>query len=199
MLLEDLAAELVPIHERALDEWYGTPAIERIAAGDDLQSTILAEHFCNFTLWNLEDQARRRDLPDSSITAIKREIDCWNQRRNDLIERTDVLVLADLEAAPTEGAEQHSETVGMIIDRLSILSLKVRHMAVHAARADAPTRATECAGKLVTLGTQRDELTACLRALINDCRAGRRFFKLYKQHKTYNDARLNPALSGSAK
>ena len=181
------------LHDRALVEWYGgTPAAA--AEADDLPSLLHTEHLCNFTLWNLEDQARRIDVDDTVIAGIKRSIDGWNQRRNDVIEKIDAAILARLPAAAGAHAEQHSETAGQMIDRLSILALKIWHMGQHTTRTDDPALAQECADKLVVLEQQRDDLAGCLRRLLDDCRAGRRFFKLYRQFKTYNDPRLNPAL-----
>ncbi len=180
------------LHDQALAEWYReTP--RNPDAGTDLVSLVLAQHLCNFTLWRLEDEARRVDAPDSRIASTKHAIDRWNQQRNDLIERIDATVLATLPAAAA-GAEQHSETAGQMIDRLSILALKIHHMGEHAARRDDPALAAECADKLAVLTTQRDDLAACLRRLLDDCRTGRRFFKLYRQFKAYNDPRLNPAI-----
>ncbi len=186
--------DVCDLHDQALVEWYGgAPAVAD--ATDDLRSLLRAEHACNFTLWGLEDEARRVDVDDTVIAGIKRSIDRWNQRRNDLIERIDEAVLAQLPAARGANAEQHSETVGQIIDRLSILALKIWHMSRNATRTDDPPLAQECAGKLTVLRQQRVDLAACLRQLLDDCRAGRRFFKLYRQFKTYNDPRLNPALA----
>ena len=181
------------LHDEALAEWYGATS-PSAAEPDDLPSRLRAEHFCNFTLWNLEDEARRVDVDDAVIATIKRSIDRWNQRRSDLIEQIDDALLARL---PTAGAtaEQHSETAGQIIDRLSILALKIWHMGGHATRTDDPALARECAGKLVVLQTQREDLARCLAGLLNDFRNGRRFFKIYRQFKTYNDPRLNPALA----
>ena len=156
---------------------------------------VRAQHFCNFSLWGLEDEVRRVDVDDAVIAGIKRSIDRWNQRRNDLIEKLDVAILAELPAAAGAGAEQHSETAAQMIDRLSILALKIWHMNRQAARLDDPALAGECVQKLAVLKTQRADLAGCLSRLLDDCRAGRRFFKLYRQFKMYNDPRLNPALS----
>ncbi len=181
------------LHDEALAEWYAGTAAEPPEAAD-IAGLVRAQHFCNFTLWGLEDEARRRDVDDTVIAGIKRSIDARNQRRNDLIERIDEAILAVLPPADPEHGEQHSETAGQMIDRLSILSLKIWHMGVNAERTDDPALAAQCAAKLEVLQAQRLDLAACLRRLLEDCRKGRRFFKLYRQFKQYNDPRLNPAL-----
>jgi hypothetical protein len=178
----------------ALDLWYAD-APDELPPCEDLASTILAQHYCNFCVWNREDQARRTDIAAERIAAVKHDIDEWNQRRNDLMEAVDGLVLATLPEPDTAQAEQHSETVGMMIDRLSILALKVHHMRINASRDDDTELAAECAQKLATLEVQRDDLVECLDRLLKQCLTGQRYFRLYRQHKAYNDPRLNPALS----
>jgi hypothetical protein len=181
------------LHDQALAEWYGGTARDS-NGGTDLASLVRAQHHCNFILWNLEDEARRVDVEDTVIASTKRSIDSWNQRRNDLIEHIDETLLAQLPTS-TPGAEQHSETAGQMIDRLSILALKIYHMGRHAARRDDPALAAECAAKLAVLIAQRDDLARCFQRLLDECRAGRRLFKIYRQFKSYNDPRLNPALA----
>ena len=199
---EDLAAFDFPaLHDRALAEWYaegeapdfGPSEVEPAA---DVESVVLAQHFSNFKLWNLEDEARRRDVADAYIAEIKRAIDARNQRRNDLIEVLDERLLDGLAGVDVSGAERHSETAGMIVDRLSILSLKVHHMAINASRTDDKDLAAECAKKLAVLSRQRTDLARCVAKLLADFAEGRRYFELYRQYKAYNDQRLNPALAG---
>lgn len=183
------------LHDDALASWYDAEP-RTVEPGADLESIVLAQHFCNFRIWNLEDQARRTDTDDAYIAGIKRAIDRANQRRNDLMEKIDEALLATLDDADTSKAEPHSETAGMIVDRLSILALKIHHMTVNAARSDDRDLAEECTRKLAVLRRQRDDLAACLTRLLEDFREGRRFFKIYRQYKAYNDPRLNPALRG---
>jgi hypothetical protein len=185
--------ELPALHDGALAAWYqDKPAAVEPAA--DLNSLILAQHFCNFSLWNHEDEARRRDVADTYIADTKRAIDKWNQRRNDLIEKIDLHLLEQLKGCDTSKARQNSETAGSMIDRCSILALKIHHMGINATRKDDLEVAMQSAAKLAVLRAQRDDLAGCLEELLEDYAAGRRFFKLYRQYKAYNDPRLNPAL-----
>lgn len=176
----------VRLHEEALDRWEADPPLD-VETDGGLASLILAEHYCNWRLWSLENKARRPDRDDTAVAAAKREIDRWNQLRNDLIERIDEKVLAELPPSDPAEAEQHSETAGQMIDRLSILSLKIRNMRLWAAlEAEAPS-ARGWQKKAAQLEEQRNDLARCLRRLWNDCMAGRRYFKIYRQFKTYRD------------
>ena len=84
--------ELLKLHDDALVAWYRDKPKD-VAPGADLRSLALAQHFCNLSLWNHEDEARRRDVADAYIAQTKRAIDGWNQKRNDLIERIDLFLL----------------------------------------------------------------------------------------------------------
>jgi hypothetical protein len=163
-----------------------------------LWQAIEDNHRCNIALWDEEDQARRRDVPDSAIANSKRLIDGHNQRRNDAIERVDELVLTALPNVP-ETARLHSETVGALIDRLSILSLKIFHMGWQTRRADADAAHHAMSReRLARLLEQRADLAWCLDELIHGCLDGTLRFKVYRQFKMYNDRRFNPWLADSA-
>jgi hypothetical protein len=160
---------------------------------------IELNHRRNCLLWDEEDQARRRDVADSVIAANKRAIDGYNQERNDAIEKIDEHLLAGLASAVLEpGARLNSETAGSMIDRLSILCLKVHYMRLQTERVDAgPDHVQTSRGRLARFIEQRADLAACLDALLADCRAGRAWFKVYRQFKMYNDPAFNPYLYGA--
>jgi hypothetical protein len=167
-------------------------------AGCGLGAAIGREHLTNIRLWHEEDEARRPDVDDTVIAGVKRRIDGLNQRRNDLIESIDealVETLDVLEAAPRQGSRLHSETPGAIIDRLSILALKIYHMREEAEREDASTdHRAECAARLEVLARQRTDLATCLEELQRDLASGRARFRTYRQFKMYNDPETNPSL-----
>jgi hypothetical protein len=168
---------------------------------ESLEALIEAQHAANFALWHAEDEARRSSADDASIAAVKREIDRVNQVRNDVTESIDATLLASLrevslqDASTMQRGEQHSETPGMMIDRLSILSLKLFHTQEELDRTPAPAGHRERnAERFATLQEQRDDLARCLERLWVQVCAGERCFKQYRQLKMYNDPELNPAV-----
>lgn len=185
--------DIPSLHDGALTQWYAQ-APASCDPQSDLASLIQAQHFRNFTLWNLEDEARRRQVSDSFIASIKRSIDPVNQSRNDLMERIDQAILSAFAAVDLRASEQHSETAGMMVDRLSILALKIWHMGRNAERATDDQLRQECGDKAAILAVQRADLAQCLTRLLEQFAGGKRHFKSYRQFKQYNDPRLNPAL-----
>lgn len=169
-------------------------------AADGAWPAIAANHEFNLLLWREEDMARRRDVAASEIAANKRHIDRYNQQRNDAVEAIDEAILATLAAvAPHADAWLSSETAGAMIDRLSILALKIHHMHAQTLRQDAGAAHVQaCAARLQRLEQQRADLAGCLERLLIEARAGRAYFKVYRQYKMYNDPALNPWLYGQA-
>ena len=178
--------------------WHETPPEPMVDESDarTVEALVEAQHAANFVLWHAEDEARRPSAGDASVAAVKREIDRVNQMRNDTGERLDALLLASLRAAALgRHGEQHSETPGMMMDRLSILSLKLFHTREELDREGAPEGHRERnAKRFSTLQDQRDDLAGCLERLWGQICAGERYFKQYRQLKMYNDPELNPIL-----
>lgn len=152
----------------------------------------------NFTLWGYEDQARRNDLRDKEIVNLKRNIDKENQRRNNLIDYLDMLLLQDIEKklkSIDNKAPLNSETPASIFDRLTILALRSYHLKKETNRKDADTvHIKKCSSMFKQVEEHSRDLLKCLKDLLEDYYSGKKRLKSYKQHKLYNDPELNPAL-----
>lgn len=190
---------LIEFHDSKLNspDW---PLPAETYEGAGIWHWILENHRYNTLLWQEEDKARRTDVPLSEIAASKRLIDQYNQKRNDAVEAIDETILDALDDCPHEpDARLHSETAGAMVDRLSILALKIFHMREQTQRADAGEKhISECIAKLERLSQQRHDLAACFDHLLADAQAGHAYFKVYRQFKMYNDPMLNPYLYGKA-
>lgn len=178
------------------EQWH-SEAVPSAETGDLLQTL----HLANFTLWHLEDEARDPTATDRRIADTKRAIDRANQQRNDAVERFDQMLLQQLamEHLPAANAPLHSETPGMMTDRLSILTLKLFHTSEEAGRTDADEKhRSRNHDRLEILQQQRDDLACCLDDLFTAVRQGKRSYRLYRQLKMYNDPELNPVLYHAA-
>jgi len=163
----------------------------------DWLEAVRHQHRANFELWHIEDEARAPGASDSDLAGVKRRVDLINQLRNVLAEQLDRLLLGWLEpkGLPNPAAELNSESPGLIIDRLSILALKIYHTREEVERAGAPEgHAEHNMERLAILEEQRRDLAACLDALWRETLQGMRRFKHYRQLKMYNDPALNPAI-----
>jgi hypothetical protein len=194
------ATEITTLQDRLTCEWHETPERQESSGGGWLD-LVARQHRANFDLWHIEDEARRPGAGDAELAAVKRRIDQTNQMRNDLVEELDRTLLAWLETRglPKAAAALNSESPGLIIDRLSILALKIYHTRDETERKDAPEgHAERNLGRLKVLEEQRADLAGCLDALWRDTVRGARCFKLYRQMKMYNDPALNPAIYGGS-
>jgi hypothetical protein len=199
MVTKMLSAQaIVKLQDQLTSAWHqvAQPQPESLA---DWLDAVARQHQANFELWHTEDEARAPGASDAELAAVKRRVDRINQRRNDLAEQLDVALLAWLQsqhpALPNPAAALHSESPGLIIDRLSILSLKIYHTREEAERIDASAgHAERNSQRLAILIEQRDDLAGCLHALWQQTLGGVRRFKLYRQLKMYNDPSLNPAI-----
>ena len=146
--------------------------------------------------WHLEDIIRDPDIDPVAALAIKRRIDRSNQERTDLVEMIDSYFLDTYsDVAPQADATINTESPAWAVDRLSILYLKIYHMRIEAGRADADeAHRAACQKKLDVLLVQRTDLASAIDQLLADIAAGRKYMKVYRQMKMYNDPSLNPVL-----
>lgn len=183
------------LHEEMVTRWHDTD-VDIPYAG--FLGIVCQQFGYNFLLWHEEDIARGPDVPDAQITKVKRNIDRYNQLRNDWIEKIDDYITDDLvarETEPTEDARLNTETIGSVIDRLSILALRIYHMQEQLDRSDAsPEHFRSVEQKLAICYVQQDDLSHSLTELLEDVYAGRKRHKTYRQLKMYNDPTLNPYL-----
>ena len=201
MVLTEQIAELQDQETRALHQAlsgvHGAKAYSGQDGREDWLEIVRRQHRANFELWHIEDEARAPGASDADLAGVKRRIDLTNQLRNDLTEQLDRALLGWLMAKglPNPAAELNSESPGLMIDRLSILALKIYHTREEAERAGAPEgHAERNLERLAILEEQRRDLAACLDALWRETLEGTRRFKLYRQLKMYNDPALNPAV-----
>ncbi len=196
------ADAIVKLQDETTTAWHALPEADDDSSSDDPWLTrVSRQHRANFDLWHIEDEARTPGASDAQLADVKRRIDITNQLRNDLVEDLDRALLDWLapQRLPAEEAPLHSETPGLIIDRLSILALKIYHTRQEAERCDAsPGHCERNRARLAILTEQRADLARCLDLMWRETLAGTRRFKLYRQLKMYNDPTLNPAIYRSA-
>lgn len=192
MNIKDLISNIVPLQQQCIIQWK--------EQGIELTQThflqlVEENHSFNFKLWNAEDQARREDLGSEGVYHAKRAIDQYNQQRNNRMEAMDQWLFAKLKPSTDLDCPVHSETPGMMIDRLSILSLKHYHMNLQTLRKDTnDTHRQTCQNKCLIIAQQQEQLLACLQQFIQEIIANTRTFRLYYQVKMYNDPAMHPHL-----
>ena len=189
-------ASIPVLQDEYTAKWHSDP---QAGSQSGLNALILEQHRQNFALWHEEDRARAPLAPAEQIAQTKRNIDALNQVRNDLVEAIDGELLQELEKSRVRlSGELHSETPGMIIDRLSILSLKIFHTREQIERSDVDLHhVRRNRERLEVLVEQREDLAASLMKLWHEIQTGKRKFKLYRQLKMYNDPKLNPQIYGA--
>lgn len=164
-----------------------------------IECSLYQKNWIDTVQWHLEDIIRNPGIDPLEALSIKRRIDCSNQERTDLVELIDNYFRETYKnVAIRENATINTESPAWAIDRLSILVLKIYHMKQETERADAtPEHLQQCATKLHILQEQQKDLSQAIDQLIEDIKDGRKYMKVYKQMKMYNDPALNPVLYGS--
>ena len=161
-----------------------------------IEHLLYNKNWIDTVQWHLEDIIRDPEIDPNEAIKIKRWIDKSNQERTDMVEYIDSWFLqkyADVEIQPD--AKINTESPAWAIDRFSILALKVYHMREEANREGASEEHRQnCQNKLDVLLEQHKDLSTAIEELIEDIEAGRKYMKVYKQMKMYNDDELNPVL-----
>ena len=168
---------------------YPTPGIE---------ADLYLKNWIDTVQWHLEDIVRDPEIDPTRALQIKRRIDRSNQERTDLVERIDSYFLTLYkDVRPAADATINTESPAWAVDRLSILDLKIYHMRQEVSRTDVDEAHREtCRRKLAVLFEQCADLSIALDQLLADIAAGRKYMKVYRQMKMYNDPSLNPVLYG---
>jgi hypothetical protein len=194
------AAHFNAIFAQSISDYHLTDDVDAVIKNpypsESPDHLLYLKNWIDTVQWHLEDIIRDPAIDPVRALEIKRRIDQSNQQRTDMVEFIDGWFLnkyANAEVQP--GATFNTETPAWAIDRLSILALKIYHMNIEATRTDASDdHRTACQKKLNTLLEQREDLSLAIDQLIGDIAHGRKYMKVYKQMKMYNDADLNPVL-----
>lgn len=189
-----------PIFEAAINAYHITDnvdtPIDNPYSQGQIEHDLYLKCWIDTVQWHFEDIIRDPDIDPAAALVLKRRIDKSNQDRTDLVERIDSYFLTlykDNQTLPQ--ATINTESPAWAIDRLSILALKIYHMKQEAERTDAEEEhRNKCAAKLAVLLEQQKDLSSAIDTLLDDIAAGRKYMKVYKQMKMYNDTDTNPVL-----
>lgn len=161
-----------------------------------IEATLYHKCWIDTVQWHFEDIIRDPNIDPAEALVLKRRIDKSNQDRTDMVEDIDTYfrtLYKDVTVQP--GATINTESPAWAIDRLSILALKLWHMNEQTERTDAtPDHIATCRGKLAVLLEQQQDLSTAIDQLLDDITAGRKYMKVYRQMKMYNDPSTNPVL-----
>ena len=193
------SSSVIKLQDSTTERWHGE-AVDNPYAG--FMSIVCQQHAFNFNLWHEEDVARSKDVKDERIAQVKRAIDKLNQNRNDWIEKLDDWITETLEQnaiVPRPNAPINTETPGSVIDRLSILSIRLFHLEEQLQRSDVDeSHIQSVQQKIAICRLQQAELGQALDELMEEISLGNKRHRTYRQFKMYNDPTLNPYLYGKA-
>lgn len=191
-----------PIFRAVIDDYHksdnaDTPIQNPYESGS-IEHDLYQKCWIDTVQWHLEDIIRDEDINPVDALALKRRIDKSNQDRTDLVEQIDSYFYTKFHSVKCQdNATINTESPAWAIDRLSILALKIYHMQEQVERTDASAEhKARCQQKLDILLQQRTDLSTAIDQLLEDFEAGRKYMKVYKQMKMYNDPSTNPVLYG---
>ena len=188
------------IFNRAISDYHltddvNTP-IQNPYEKDSIEANLYLKCWIDTVQWHFEDIIRDPHIDPVEALTLKRRIDRSNQDRTDLVEEIDSYFRQYYsEIKPSADARLNTESPAWAVDRLSILALKIYHMQEQVERKDAePEHIAKCQAKLDVLLEQQKDLSLAIDQLLEDIEAGRKYMKVYRQMKMYNDPSTNPIL-----
>ena len=163
---------------------------------DSIENRLYLKCWIDTVQWHYEDIIRDPHIDPVAALQLKRRIDQSNQDRTDLVEQIDSYFRHTYSnVKPLPDATINTESPAWAVDRLSILALKIYHMREQAERTDASDEHRQkCQAKLDVLLEQQKDLSTANDQLLADIAAGRKYMKVYRQMKMYNDPSTNPIL-----
>ena len=188
------------VFDRSVSDYHKTDNVDAPCKNPyhegSFEAILYSKNWVDAVQWHLEDIIRDPEIDPAEALQLKRRIDRSNQVRTDMVEEIDTWYrekYKDVEVLPD--ATINTESPAWALDRLSILALKIWHMREQAERTDADAdHKARCRAKLDVLLEQREDLTTAIGQLLDDIAAGRKFMKVYRQMKMYNDPATNPVL-----
>ena len=183
------------IRDYHLKDYVDTP-INNPYERESIEHSLYLKCWIDTVQWHLEDIIRDPHIDPAEALGLKRRIDRSNQDRTDLVEEIDSYFrLLYSEVKPLPDARLNTESPAWAVDRLSILALKIWHMQEQTERKDADQEHIQkCQAKLNVLLEQQVDLSTAIDQLLEDIEAGRKYMKVYRQMKMYNDPATNPIL-----
>ena len=192
-----------PIFEKSIRDYHVTDNVDTPIKNPyperSIEYFLYLKNWIDTVQWHFEDIIRDPEIDPKAALVLKRRIDKSNQDRTDLVEMIDSYFLDKYKDVKVDAqATINTESPAWAIDRLSLLYLKIYHMQAEVDRTDVDeTHRQKCQEKLNVLLTQRQDLSSAIDQLLDDIAAGRKYMKVYKQMKMYNDPNLNPVLYGN--
>ncbi|MDA7950676.1 MAG: DUF4254 domain-containing protein [Pirellulaceae bacterium] len=185
-------------HAQEVDNPYERNVGEAEAENGALETLVCRQFQYNFLLWHQEDIARSEEVSEKELAQVKRNIDGYNQKRNDWIEKIDDRIsetLVQNGVTVSEETPMNTETIGSVIDRLSIMALRIYHLKEQLDRTDVGEEHFQgVRQKIDRCQRQYLDLQEAAQRLVDETFSGRLYHKTYRQMKMYNDPTLNPYL-----
>lgn len=195
----------IKIFNQAIDDYHVVDCVDAEANNPHIFKSIeyylYQKCWIDTIQWHMEDLMRDPNIDPEKALFVKRRIDRSNQDRTDLVELIDSYFLQEFSGIELNSdATINTESPAWAVDRLSILQLKIYHMKVEAERQDTSEEQVKSVkAKLAVLEEQNKDLAQAINTLLLDMAEGRKYMKVYKQMKMYNDPNLNPILYGKNK